>query len=147
MQLLLTMKMYLTTAVWMPVRLSASTLASANGCGGPWCDVLKGTLKLMEDILSTYYKLTLSDKTHKLNVSGQMLLRSFFLLGMWNSYRKIIRNFQLHPVYITRHGNNFTYFDIFSLFTKNACNNLLLHTCLNILAKLLNCRGLAGHHD
>jgi hypothetical protein len=25
-----------TTALWMPVRISATTAASLNGCGGPW---------------------------------------------------------------------------------------------------------------
>jgi hypothetical protein len=36
-----------------------------HGCGGPWGDVSKCALNLMEDILSTYYKCTLSAVAHK----------------------------------------------------------------------------------
>jgi hypothetical protein len=56
-------------------------------------------LNLMEDILSTYYKCTLSAVTRKLDVSGHMLLWSFFRFGMWNSCPKFDHIFQLHPVY------------------------------------------------
>jgi hypothetical protein len=72
MQLLLIPKRHWTIALWMPVRLSATTLASFNGCGGPWWDVSRGALNPMEDISTTYYKYTLSAVTHKLNVSGHM---------------------------------------------------------------------------
>jgi hypothetical protein len=34
----------------------------------------------MEDIFVTYYNHTLSAKTHKLNVSGQILIWTFFLI-------------------------------------------------------------------
>jgi hypothetical protein len=37
-------------------------------------------LNLMENILSTYYECTLSAGTHKLNVSGHMLIRTFVLV-------------------------------------------------------------------
>jgi hypothetical protein len=36
-------------------------------------------LNLAEDIFSTYYKRTLSEITHKLNVSGRMLIWKFVL--------------------------------------------------------------------
>jgi hypothetical protein len=35
MQLLLTTKRHFTIALWAPVRLSATTPAALNGCGGP----------------------------------------------------------------------------------------------------------------
>jgi hypothetical protein len=72
------MKRHFTIALWMPVRLSATTPESLNGCGGPWCDVSRRSLNLLEDILSIYYKCTLSDITHKLNVSGHTLIWTFF---------------------------------------------------------------------
>jgi hypothetical protein len=37
-------------------------------------------LNLMEDILSIYYKCILSDRPHKLTVSGDMLIWTFFLV-------------------------------------------------------------------
>jgi hypothetical protein len=40
-----------------------------NGYSGPWWDVSRHVLNLMEDILSTYYKCNLSAITHKLNIS------------------------------------------------------------------------------
>jgi hypothetical protein len=48
--------------IWfqMSVRLSATPAASLNGCGGPLWDMSRRALNLMEDILSTYYKCTLS---------------------------------------------------------------------------------------
>jgi hypothetical protein len=42
--------------------------------------VERGALDLMEDILSTYYKCTLSATTHKFIVSGHMLILTFFLV-------------------------------------------------------------------
>jgi hypothetical protein len=39
MQLLLTMKRHFTIALWMPVRLSATTEESLNECGCPRLDV------------------------------------------------------------------------------------------------------------
>jgi hypothetical protein len=58
----------------MPVRLSTATAAFLNGCGGPLRDVSRRALNRMEDILSAYYKCILSAITHKLNVSGHMLV-------------------------------------------------------------------------
>jgi hypothetical protein len=46
--------------------------------------------------LSIYYKCTLSAVTHKLNISGHMLIWTLFL---WNSCQKFVRTFQLHSVY------------------------------------------------
>jgi hypothetical protein len=65
---------------FMPVRLSATTPASLNGSGCPRWDVSKRALNLMENILSTYYKCTLPTITHRLNVSGHMLIWTFFFL-------------------------------------------------------------------
>jgi hypothetical protein len=50
----------LNVALWLPVRLSATTPASLNGLGSPWWDMWSSALNHMEDILSTYYKRTLS---------------------------------------------------------------------------------------
>jgi hypothetical protein len=49
-----------------------------NGCVGAWWDVSRRALNLMEDILSTSYKRTLSAITHKLIFSGLMLVWTFF---------------------------------------------------------------------
>jgi hypothetical protein len=78
MQLLLKTKRHI--ALWIPVTLSATALASLNGCCGPWFDVSRCKLNLMEDILITYYKCTLSAITQKLNISGQMLIWTVFLV-------------------------------------------------------------------
>jgi hypothetical protein len=43
----------------MSVRLSATTQASLNGCGGPWRDTSRRALNLMGDILSTYHDMVL----------------------------------------------------------------------------------------
>jgi hypothetical protein len=80
MQLLLARERHFTIALWMPVRQSATTPASLNGCGVPWGDASRRALNLVEDILRTYYKCTLSAITHKLNVSGHMLIWTFFLV-------------------------------------------------------------------
>jgi hypothetical protein len=79
-QLVLKTKRHFTIALWMPVRLLPATPPSLNGCGGPWWYVSRRALKLMEGILSAYYKFTLSAVTRKLNVSGHMLVWAFFLV-------------------------------------------------------------------
>jgi hypothetical protein len=79
MRLLLTTKNHFTTSLWMSVRLSATAMTSLHGCGDPWWDVSRRAVSLMEDILSTYYKYTLSAITHKLNVSEHMLIWTFFI--------------------------------------------------------------------
>jgi hypothetical protein len=84
MQLLLTTKRHFTNAIWTPVRLSSTTPAALNGCDGPWWDVSRLAVNLMEDILGSYYNCTLSAITHKLNVSwhgDDMDIFSCF--GMW----------------------------------------------------------------
>jgi hypothetical protein len=73
MQLLLTTKMHFTVELWMPVRLCL------NACCGPWWYVLRHVLDLMEKILNTYCKCTLSAITQKLNVSGHLLVWAFIL--------------------------------------------------------------------
>jgi hypothetical protein len=62
----------------MPVRISATTAASLNGCGGPWWDVSRRASNLMEVILGTYYKCTLSAISRKLNASRHMLIWTLF---------------------------------------------------------------------
>jgi hypothetical protein len=65
--------------IGMPVRLLVTTPASLNGYNCPWWEVSRSSLNDMEDIPSTYYKPTLSARTHKLNVSGHMLIWTFFI--------------------------------------------------------------------
>jgi hypothetical protein len=84
-------------ALWMPVRLSAIASASLGGCGGPWWDVSRRALNLMEDILNTYYKCTLSTVTHKLNVSGHMLIRTFFLVFVCETRARICPQLSVTP--------------------------------------------------
>jgi hypothetical protein len=66
--------------LWMAVRLSATTPASMNGCSSPWWDASRRGLNLVEDILSTYYKCTLSAIIHKLKVPRHMLIWTFSLV-------------------------------------------------------------------
>jgi hypothetical protein len=55
---------------------------------------------LMEDILSTYYNCTLSAITHKLNVSGHMLIWTFFSLFLHvELVPKICPQLSITPVY------------------------------------------------
>jgi hypothetical protein len=49
---------HFTIAIWLPVRLSATTPASFNGWGRPWWDVSRRALNLTEGILSSYYNCT-----------------------------------------------------------------------------------------
>jgi hypothetical protein len=60
MQILLIMKRHFSIALWLPVRLSATIPASMNGCGGPWWNVWRCALNLMEGILGSYYNCTFS---------------------------------------------------------------------------------------
>jgi hypothetical protein len=70
-----------------------------NAYSGPRWDVSRRALNIMEDILSTSYKWTLSAITHKLNVSGHMLIWTFFsCFGMWNSCPRFVRTFQSHII-------------------------------------------------
>jgi hypothetical protein len=71
---------HFTIALWMCVGLSATTPASLNGCCGPWWDMSRRALNLMEGILSIYYKCTLSAMDHKLNVSGHVFIWIFLYM-------------------------------------------------------------------
>jgi hypothetical protein len=53
-------------------------------------------LKLMKEIVSTYYKCTLSVVTQRLNVSGHMLIWTFFLIWYVELVPKNFLTFQLH---------------------------------------------------
>jgi hypothetical protein len=78
----------------MPVRLSATTLAPLNGCGGP----SRRALNLMEDILSTCYKCirsAITNKSLRLYVDTDIS----FCFGMRNSCPKFVSTIQLHPVF------------------------------------------------
>jgi hypothetical protein len=55
-----------------------TTPASLNGCNSPWWDMSRHALNLREDILSPYYKCFLLAITHKLSVSGHILISTFF---------------------------------------------------------------------
>jgi hypothetical protein len=67
---------------------AATILTSLNGSGCPWLDVSGRALKLMDDILRSYYKCTLSAITEKLNVSGHMLCGHVFLFWCVEFMRK-----------------------------------------------------------
>jgi hypothetical protein len=101
MQLLLTTKRHFTIALWMPVRLSATTAASLNGCCGPWWDVSRFALNLMEEILRTYHKCKSFSynsqiKCFRIHVDIDI----FSCFRMRNSCPNCVRTFQLHPVYM-----------------------------------------------
>lgn len=55
-----------------------TTPASLNECSGPWWDVSRRTLNLMEAILRTYYKCTISAIIHILDAFGHILIWIFF---------------------------------------------------------------------
>jgi hypothetical protein len=55
-------------------------------------------MNIMEDILSTYYKFTLSAISDKLNVSGHMLIWVFFLVLVCGTRAQICPHLQLHLV-------------------------------------------------
>jgi hypothetical protein len=59
--------------------ISATAPTTLDECGSPQLNVLKRVLNVMKDILSTYYEFTLSAITHKINVSGHILIRTLFL--------------------------------------------------------------------
>jgi hypothetical protein len=76
--------------LWMPVRLSAvhdETCTESH-----------------EDILSTYYKCTVAATSHRMNVSGHMLIWTLLLMP------KFVLIFPLQPAYRnTRDGHQTTY--------------------------------------
>jgi hypothetical protein len=93
---LLTTKRYSTVALWMPASLSATT---SNGRGGPWWDVSRRALNLMEDIWSTYYKCSLSTKNQEIIFFRTHVdMDIFSSFGTWNSCPKFFGTFQLHSV-------------------------------------------------
>jgi hypothetical protein len=79
MQLLLTTKRHFTIAFSKPVRLFATNPASLHGCGGPWLDVSRRALNLVENISCTYHKCSLSAVSPKLNDSWHMLVWTYFM--------------------------------------------------------------------
>jgi hypothetical protein len=81
-QLLLTNKVHFTIVLWLPVRLSATTLVPLSGCDSPWWDVSTCALNLIYIILSTHYKYTLWAIAHKLHVTGYVLMGIFFLVSV-----------------------------------------------------------------
>jgi hypothetical protein len=70
----------------MPVRLSATAPASLHGCGGPWRNVSRRAPNLVEDILSTYYKCTVSAITHILCFQTYVSMDLFSLLLVRGAY-------------------------------------------------------------
>jgi hypothetical protein len=97
MQLLLTTKRHVTTALRMPVRLSATTSASLNGCGGSCWDPSRCALNLMVDILSTYYKRTFLFVAHKLNDSCHVFMLMFLLFWYSKLGPKICQRLSVTP--------------------------------------------------
>jgi hypothetical protein len=75
---------------------------SLNECGVPWWDVSRRALNLMEDILDTYYKCTFSAITHKLNVSGHMLMWTFFLVLVCGTRAQSLSTPFIYTLYIKK---------------------------------------------
>jgi hypothetical protein len=46
------------------------------------------------------HDIILSAVTHTLNISGHVLICTYFPFGMWNWRPKFLRTFQLHSVYM-----------------------------------------------
>jgi hypothetical protein len=90
--------------------------ASLNGCGGPWRDVSRRELNLVENILGIYYKCTLLAVTPKLKIfRTNVLLDIFSFIATWNSFPKFLRILQLHFVYLQQNINRthtYAYIDI-----------------------------------
>jgi hypothetical protein len=80
MQLVLTTEKHFTIALWMSVNIIRNFPGIFERGDGPLWDASWRAPNLTEVILSTYYKCTLSAITHKLNVSGHMLMCIFFLV-------------------------------------------------------------------
>jgi hypothetical protein len=83
-------------ALQRPVRIPATTTAFLKGCSCPCWDVTKGTIHLMDEILSINYKYTLSTIDHKLKVSGHRLTWTFLVFVVRKSRPKVVCSFQLH---------------------------------------------------
>jgi hypothetical protein len=65
--------------------------------------MMRCALNPMKDILSTCYKFTLSAINHRLNVSGHLLIWTFFsFFGVWKLCPKYVCTFQLHSIYCYR---------------------------------------------
>jgi hypothetical protein len=79
MQFLLTTLRHLIIALWVYVRLSAGTPSFFDGWSGPWWELSRCELKLVEGILSTYNRCTLWALTHKLNVSRDVFIWKFVM--------------------------------------------------------------------
>jgi hypothetical protein len=88
---------HFTIALWMLVRLSATTPESLNGFGGPRWDMSRRALNFMQDIVSTYYECTFSAVIRKIK-----RFRTHFDMDIFscNSCPKFVRTFQLHAAYI-----------------------------------------------
>jgi hypothetical protein len=69
--------------MWRPMRCVEACIESHGGHSEHWL------------------QMHFSAVTHKLNVSGHMLICSFFLFGMWNSCPKFVPTFELHSVHFS----------------------------------------------
>jgi hypothetical protein len=76
------MKRHSTIALWMPVRLSPTNLASLNGCGCPWWDMSRCALDLKE---GGHFQ-----RTHSFSLSSQIkffetlvVIDLFLVFGMY----------------------------------------------------------------
>jgi hypothetical protein len=77
--------------------------ASSNGCGGPWWNVSRSALNLMENILRPYYKCTVSAITHKLSVCGYMLIWTFFLALVFGTHAPSLSALSIYTLYSFKH--------------------------------------------
>jgi hypothetical protein len=131
MQLLLTTKRHFTIVLWMPVRLSTTTPASLNGCSGPWWDMLRHKLNPVENILSIYYKCTPSAITHKLNVSGHMMIWTFFLGLVCGTHAQCLSTLISYTLY----NSPKLYQMVGSLWAIETFENIIIH---NLYFKLVS---------
>jgi hypothetical protein len=81
MQLLLTMKMHFTIAMWMPVK-------TIRNCTGIFVRMRRSTMRRVEAFIESHgghFQRTLSAVTHKLNVSGRILIWAYFLVLVYGT--------------------------------------------------------------
>jgi hypothetical protein len=101
MQLPLTTKRHFTIALWMPVRLPATTPAPLNGCCGPWWDVSRRALNIMEDLLYMY-SFSYNSQIKCFRTHVDMDICSCFC--MWNSCQSLSAPFS-YTLYVLLPSN------------------------------------------
>jgi hypothetical protein len=133
---LLTTKTRFTIALWMPLRLSATTPASLNGCDGPWWDVSRCAMNLMEDTLSNYYKCTLSAIT-----SGYMLIWTCFLdLVCGIRGQSCVHTFQLNLTFLSLYFHYILFFSVL-IFTSDLFSCIV--PCIYTISEVFKTSGVS----